>query len=179
LLSAALATLGVEKAKLEAAYKGAKKLQISFDKPHYRRANLLQVGRALIARDLPAHNSVFRRYFLEGKADAYLVTEVLVSSSITVEAFKDKESAVELNASAVAQLANAKVTTKSSHEQAGTVTYEGTQPVTFAFKAVPIIIENGMWTVEGIKAELTLSDRETPLAPEVKPLDPERLTILS
>jgi hypothetical protein len=179
LLSKVFAGHGWDAPKLENAYSKAHRLKIVFNSPTFRQANALQLGKYIIDGDLHIRSPVVQRYFFTGDCYAIVITEVLQSKSITLEAVDAKGSELSIDASLIEGLSNASLVAKADQSREGVVTYTGSAPVTFAFKAVAILIDGGSWTIDGIDPTLTLGPGGGGKSPIMHPpLDPDGLTDL-
>jgi hypothetical protein len=176
LLSGAFEELGVKSSKLRSEYEKAKFIKITFNQPRSLRANVAQLGKYLAAGDLDWRNPVVNQFLLLGGTEVIVVSEVLQSTSISVEAFADRTTVVDLNATAIEQLGTADLKIQADKQRRGVVSYAGKEPVTFAFKAFRLAIVDGLWTLEGIDPSAELSGKTTAPAKERGPLDPDGLT---
>jgi hypothetical protein len=162
--------------KVHTAYQNAHRLKILFNKPTFRRASVLQLGKYLNMGDLQVRSPVVQKYFFSGSADAIILTEVLQAMSITVEAEGTKGSELDLNVGLLEGMSNGSLSAKADQSRLGAVTYTGSIPVTFAFKAIRLLIQAGAWTVEGVDPDTDLGPTGT--FDELPPLDPDGLADL-
>lgn len=176
LLAAALRSFAWNAPKARMAYERAARLKIVFNQPTFRRANMLQLGGYLNDADLHVGSPIIEAFFFSGSADAIVLTEVLQATSITVEAEDRQGGEVDLDVGLLERLSNGALNTKADKSRLGVVTYTGATPVTFAFKAIRLLIEDGTWTVDGIKPGTDLGPKGT--FHELPPLDPDGLTDL-
>ena len=163
--------------KVKTAYEGAKRLQIAFEQVTFRRANVLQLGKYLNKADLPLSNAIIQQYFFSGSAYAIVLTEVLRAGSIRIDAQSSMKGEVSIDVDALEALSNAKLTATANRAIQGSVTYKGSEPVTFAFKAIRLMLDKGMWTVEGVDPDVDLGSSGT-VPVLIDPLDPDGLTDL-
>ena len=98
-----------------------------------------------------------RRYFDDEDTAAFIITEVLKSSSITVTASNDQGTAVNVDVPAIQQTVGAKVSVNAAANSNGAVTYAGTEQLTFGFKCFGIAYVNGQWQIYSAKPSAALA----------------------
>ena len=109
------------------------------------------MGEFLSAGDLATTNPFVARYFDEDGTEAYIITEVLTSRSITVAATDDEGHSLSLDVPAIANAVGAKVTVATGSQQSRHLTYTGQVAVTFGFKTFGIAHVGGTWRIHGVK----------------------------
>lgn len=126
----------------------------------------LQVGAFLKAGDLDVANP-FLAAFLGGddQSDFFVITEVLRSQGLTVTAANSNAKELAADVQAMGNLANGTISASATEESQKSIMFEGTQPLTFAFKAFEIAFVDGAWTVLGVASNaefLSAEAREEP-----------------
>jgi hypothetical protein len=151
ILSNILGGMGAAIPQLDFAYKDVKKVQFTFTNVKVIAVDPFEVGRYLSSGDLDSHNPFVTHYFDDEDTDAFVITEVLKSNSITVAAQRDNGIEVGVDVPAIQQAVGVKVGVKTAGASTTQVTYEGAELLTFGFKVFSIEYENGRWAIRGIK----------------------------
>lgn len=146
MLSNVLAAIGAKMPNLDFAYSQASTLQFTFESVTTRGVDAFAVGEYLGAGDLRGPSPVFDRYFLEEDTEAFVITEVLESTSISVTAKDDSKSGIKVDMPAIQNVVGAAVTIDMKAGSGSDLTFSGTEPVTFGFKAFQIAFA-GRWRV--------------------------------
>jgi len=142
---------GATAPSVNAQYSNAKSLQFSFKDVTSIGIDPFLIGNFLTKGDLASANPVVKRVF-GGQKDvsALVITEVLQSKSIGVTAKKDSSTSVSVDVPAIQAILGAKVGVTATSAQNTEITYEGTQLLTFGFKAYGIGMANGEWQFYGV-----------------------------
>jgi len=154
-LANTLKAFGATTPSLDVQFSKARKVSFTFTNVTSTAVAPLVAGNYLASGDLNSNNPVIRRYFLDeddSDGQAYLIYDVLKSSSITVSASDDKGVGVKLDVPAIQGLVGAKVGVNTANSSNSTLTFNGPAPVTFGFKVMEINFTNGRWSVEGAEA---------------------------
>jgi hypothetical protein len=151
-LENALRAFGASVPSLNFAYNRAKKVQFTFTSVTSMVVAPLEAGNYLANGDLNTNNPFVSRFFLEDDPQAYLIFDVLKTSSLTVTATDSKGAEVKVDVPQIQSVVGADVGVKTSGGSESTITYSGTTPVTFGFRAFAINFVNGRWTLEGAQA---------------------------
>jgi hypothetical protein len=151
LLNGVLAAVGAKLPQLDFAYANASTLQFTFGDVATLGVDPLMVGEFLGAGDLKGPNPVFDRYFHDEEARAFVLTEVLLAKSISVSAKNEHSGEVKVDIPAIQQAVGGDVQVGAKAGSGSDLTYAGTQPVTFGFKAFEIAF-NGRWRMVGAAA---------------------------
>jgi hypothetical protein len=157
LLSSTLGALGAARPEVSAAYSRATKISFTFTDVKAFVCDPLQVGEYLVDGDLATSNPVVRRYFDDEDTAAFIITEVLKSSAITVTASNDQGTAVTVDVPAIQQTVGAKVSVNAAANSSGAVTYAGAELLTFGFKCFGIAYVNGQWQMYSAKPSAALA----------------------
>ena len=152
LLSDVLGAMGAEIPQLGFAYSRARTLQFTFADVSTRSVSPFALGDFLADGDLKTNNPFVTRYFEDEDTDAYVIFEVLQSSSLVVSGKDSKKSAISVDLPAIKQQVGADIDVESASEKSDTVTYTGKVPLTFGFKAFNIEFIDGQWQVEALGA---------------------------
>lgn len=148
ILSSVLQGMGVPAPKLETAYSRARSVQFTFVNVHVSSVAPLEVGKYLSSGDLDGSNP-FVTYFRDHDKEAYVITEVLKSNSITVTAKDEHGVSVGVDMPNLQNVLGAKVSVSTAGSTASDLTFQGTQELAFAFKVFGIGYANGNWQVHG------------------------------
>jgi len=151
ILSAALGAMGAAVPDVSFGYSKAKKVSFTFTDVQVYLVDPLVVGNYLAAGDLSSGNPFVRRYFEDDDTSAFILTEVLKSKSITVTALDDSNSEVAVDFPAIQQVVGAKVAVTSKSATNTTLTYAGTDELSFGFRCFGIAYVDGAWRVHGTK----------------------------
>ncbi len=143
-----LAAFGASIPSLDLAYKQARTVQFSYTGVELTVISPLDAGNYLAGGELRTDNPVVRTYFQNPDCQAFLVTSVLKSGSITVTAQDEHGVGVGVDVPAISGLVGAKVGVKAHDASNSTVTFVGPEPVTFGFAAQRIMYVNGMWSLQ-------------------------------
>ena len=144
--------MGAEIPQLGFAYSRARTLQFTFADVSTRSVSPFALGDFLADGDLKTNNPFVTRYFEDEDTDAYVIFEVLQSSSLVVSGKDSKKSAISVDLPAIKQQVGADIDVESASEKSDTVTYTGKVPLTFGFKAFNIEFIDGQWQVEALGA---------------------------
>lgn len=147
ILSAALGAMGAAVPEVSVAYAKARKVMFTFTDVKTFSAEPLEVGQYLAAGDLATSNPFVRRYFDDEETSAFIITEVLKSQSITVTATNDRGVEVGVDLPAIQQAVGVKVGVTSTSASNATLTYSGSELLTFGFKCFGIAFADGEWNV--------------------------------
>jgi hypothetical protein len=150
-LANALAAFGASMPSLDMAYHQARKVQFAFTNVTSTVVAPFEAGNYLASGTLKTDNPVVKHYFVEPEAEAYLIVDVLKSDSITVTATDERGAEVSVDVPAIQGVVGAKVAVKPSSAANSTITYTGTQPVTFGFVVQEIQRENDVWKLKGVQ----------------------------
>jgi len=166
-----LPALGIDAASARVTYKHASSLRFRFGKPKVLKVDPLIVGQYLRAGDIDLDNPL-AKYFMNEVYHAYVITEVLQSKAITVTAEDNLGEGIDVGVPQLGGAAKVEAGAETSTSTKGTLTYTGTQDLTFGYKAFQIAIVNGQWDLERVDAveanALLSADKERKtLAPEV------------
>ncbi len=153
MLGNVLAAFGASTPSLDLAYKKARTLQFTFGNVNSTTVQPLQAGNYLAGGVLNTGNPVVRHYMLEDEADAFLIFDVLKSNEISVVATDEHGVGVTVDAGVIQGMVGAKVGVKAAGSSTTKLTYTGTVPVTFAFRAFEISFNQGAWQLQGTKSD--------------------------
>ena len=153
ILANALTAFGAAVPSLDVAYQRARSVTFAFTNVTSVGVPLLDAGNYLANGTLNTESPVVQHYFRNPDAQAYLITEVLKSDTITVTAQDDSGEGIDLDIPAIQSIVGAKVGVKFDQSRKGTVQYSGKEAVTFGFIANDIEFDGNKWAVHGIKAD--------------------------
>jgi hypothetical protein len=183
-LSNVLGAMGALVPQLSFAYRNARKVEFSFTDVKVAGVDPLALGNHLAAGTLSSNNPFVRRYFEDDDTDAFIITEVLKSNSITAKAQTDDSAGVTVDLPAIQAAVGAKVAVTQNSSQTTELTYTGDQLLTFGHKVFQIEFSRGSWSIRGQKpssdvAFLTpgMMEDDTQLADE-EPIVFERMSVI-
>jgi hypothetical protein len=150
-LSNVLGAMGAVLPQLNFAYKSARKVEFSFTDVRVAKVDPLALGNHLAAGNLSSNNPFVRRYFEDEDTDAFIITEVLKSQSITAKAQTDTDVGVAVDVPAIQAAVGAKIGVSQTTSQSTELTYTGPELLTFGHKVFKVEFNNGSWSVRGQK----------------------------
>jgi hypothetical protein len=148
LLASTLALFGASSPSIDLSHTSAQAMQFSYSGVTSTAVDLGILGGYLPKGKLDADNITVQQYFGKPDASAYLIYEVLRSSSITITATDSNSNAVALNVPEIQGLVGAKVSVKPSNAANTALTFASTDgtAVTFGFKAVKLLLASDLAT---------------------------------
>ena len=155
-LNGVLKPIGAKLPELSFAYKQADTLQFTFGDVTARSAIPLEVGNFLSEGDINDANPFVQRYFVDEDTDAFIVTEVLQSSEITVSAKDRRGGTVKVDIPSIETILGGNVSIVARDAAGTEVTYKGKDAVTFGFKVFAIAFD-GRWQIAGAEPSAELS----------------------
>jgi hypothetical protein len=150
-LANALSAFGATTPSVDFAYQAAKKVQFTLTNVWSVGIAAFEVGEYLSNGDLKLSNPIVSRFFEDENSTAYIITEVLMSDSVSITATDSSSMEVAVDVPAISNVVGANVKVGTSNEGSKTVTYKGPEMVTFGFKAFEIAYVDGKWGIIGIK----------------------------
>ena len=123
MLANALAAFGATTPSLEFAYHKADKVQFTLTNVSAVGIDPFEVGEFLATGDLNLKNPVAAEYFDRDDSSAYIITEVLISDSITVAATDSRNVAVTVDVPAISNVIGTKVGVKPASDGSSSLTY--------------------------------------------------------
>lgn len=152
MLGNVLAAFGASTPSLDLGYKNARSLQFTYGQVTTTSVRPLQAGNYLAAGTLNSANPLVKHYMLEDESEAYLIFDVLKSNEISVIAADEHGAEVKVDLGVIQGLVGAKVGLAAAGSGGNKLTYTGTAPVTFAFRAFEISFDQGVWQLQGAGA---------------------------
>jgi len=152
ILATILTGMGAATPKLDFAYKRARGIRFQFTGVKVVSIDPLVIGEYLSQGDLDQGNP-FARYFRGEEAEAFVISEVLKSGSIVVEAAAESATNLRLDLTAIQNAVGSGVGVTpvgSSTQKAEYTTADG-RLLTFGFKLYCITFADGHWAVHGIE----------------------------
>jgi len=162
ILGNALAAFGASVPSLDVAYKRARKIQFSYSNVTSTVVSPLEAGNYLTGGTLNTENPVVKHYFTEPDSQAFLILDALKSDSITVIATDEQGTEVGVDVPAIQGVVGASVKVSPSGASNSTITFTGTEPVTFGFIVDEINFEAGKWSLSGAAPSGALAFATTP-----------------
>jgi hypothetical protein len=148
ILASILQGMGVDAPKVTAEYNQAKSIQFTFTEVQVARVPPLEVGNYLAQGDLVQQNP-FASYFQDHDKEAYVITEVLKSQSITVTAKGSAGNSLAVNLPNIQKVLGVSASITASNSDNATLTFKGQKVLTFGFKVFGIAYANGSWQIHG------------------------------
>src|SRR5262245_5140480 len=124
LLANALAAFGATTPSVDFAYKQARKVQFTLANVKSVAIEPFTVGEYLATGDLNLNNPFVARYFEDDDTNAYIITEVLKSDTVTITATDSSDTGVKLDVPAISGVVGANVKVSSGGESTGTLSYK-------------------------------------------------------
>jgi len=152
ILANALAAFGASVPSLDVAYHRARSVEFSFSDVTSTVVPPLDAGNYLAVGALNNANPVVEHYFNGDEAEAYLIIDVLKSTSITVTATDEHGVEVGVDVPAIQGVVGVNVKVAPSSASNSTIKYSGTTPVTFGFIVMGIQRDGDKWRLEGAQA---------------------------
>ena len=148
-LANTLAAFGASVPSLNTAYKSAHSVQFAYTNVTSTSVAPFDAGNYLAQGTLRTDNPVVKNYFLNEKAKAFLIVEVLKSDSITVTATDSHGVSVGVDLPALESMVKAKIGVNPSDSSNSSITFTGPAPVTFGFVVQQIIRQGDSWLLHG------------------------------
>jgi|HubBroStandDraft_2_1064218.scaffolds.fasta_scaffold00415_14 hypothetical protein len=148
ILASILQGMGIDAPKVTAEYNQAKSIQFTFTDVQVSRVPPLEVGSYLAQGDLDQQNP-FASYFQDHNKEAYVITEVLKSQSITVTAKGSSGTTLAVNLPNIQKVVGVNASIAASASDNASLTYKGQKLLTFGFKVFGIAYANGSWQIHG------------------------------
>lgn len=152
ILANALAAFGATVPSVDFAFQKASKIQFSYTGVTSTAVAPLEAGNYLTNGKLNSDNPVVRHYFTGQESQAFLIVDVLKSDSITVTATDSHGVEVGVDVPAIQGVVGANVKVSPSSASNSTITFTGTQPVTFGFIVNEIEFDGTRWSLTGTEA---------------------------
>jgi hypothetical protein len=150
-LSDVLGAMGAAIPKLDFAFKNSKKVEFSFANVQAVSVDPFVLGSFMTQGTLADTNPFVTRYFFEEDTDAFVITEVLKSNSITVKSVSNNNTGASLDLPAIQQAVGIKVGVSSGNTSNTTLTFTGEPMLTFGYRIFRIEFLNGKWVIRGQK----------------------------
>jgi hypothetical protein len=140
-----LAGFGVSSPKLETAFNRARTLAFKYDAPKQWGIEPFNIGDYLRDGDLVQGNRVLDKHIRDSRF--YLVTELLLSNSLTVIAEAKTSADAAVDAGVLEDAIEAKMEVAVEQGQHASITFRGKNDVAFGFKAFELTFSDGDWTI--------------------------------
>jgi len=155
-LSNVLGAIGATLPQLNFASQNPKMVQFSFTNVQVVGVDPLALGNHLASVSLSRNNPFVTRYF-DDDTDAFVITEVLKSSSITATAQASDSTGVEVDIPSIQATVGANVSVTQTTEETTALTYTGQQLLTFGHKIFRIEFINGRWAIKGERPSVNVA----------------------
>src|SRR5262249_9766038 len=156
LLSGMLKAIGAAVPEISFAYSKARTLQFTFGNVTTRAVVPLAVGEFLSEGDIHSSNPFVDHYFNDDNTDAFVITEILESSEITVSAKDNRGGQISADIPAIKDVVGANVSVSAKTAASNEITYKGAESVAFGFKVFAIAFD-GRWRITGVAANSGLA----------------------
>ncbi len=167
ILSNILKGMGAAVPQLKFAYRRARKVEFSFSNVRTSAVDPFEAGKFLTSGDLDTDNPFVSRYFEDEGTEAFIITEVLESDTITVTALDEKERGIEVDVPAIEGVVGANVSVGTGGASNTAISYQGAAFLAFGFKTFGIAFVDGDWEVEGVPASGNIAFDPEALKPAV------------
>jgi hypothetical protein len=148
-LTSILTGMGAATPDLGWAFRTVRRIQFVFADVHAFAVEPLALGQYLQAGDVNLANPVAARYFTGQETEAYVITEVLKSRSIAVNALDASGRTASLNTAVMSQALGPTIEVGTKSGGQVLFTYRGASALTFGFKAFQVGYEDGRWVARG------------------------------
>jgi hypothetical protein len=150
-LSNALAAFGATVPSLDFAYKRARSVQFSYTDVTLTSVSPFAAGDYLSEGTLHTQSPVVAHYFQDPESQAFLITSVLKSTSITVSASDEHGVGVTVDVPAIQELLGANVSVSTAATGTNDLTFKGITPITFGFSVNEIEYDGTRWSIHGVE----------------------------
>jgi len=106
------------------------------------------IGDFLSKGELNTKNPFVRRYFTGEEARTFVISDVLLSKSITITAQRGSDGKASIDAKALQDIVSAESSLKIASSTEEGITFNGSTGIAFGFKAFEIGFMNGLWNVD-------------------------------
>ncbi len=145
-----LSAVGIDAPKLRATLDSVDSIAFDFEGSSVWSLDLLDLGRFLSSGTIDNSNTVTQHFVSKHGAIAYIITDLLVSSMLSV-AFSKKDSRdLSLDISALKDAVSVDVTVKSASKSSTTVWFEGDMELAFGFRALKTQLDGGRLLATGM-----------------------------
>jgi hypothetical protein len=145
ILNDLLAGFGVSSPKVKSAFSRTRTLTFRYDQPKQWGIEPFEIGDYLTHGDLNQDNPVLDKHLRDSRL--YLITEVLLSNSLTVVAEAKTSGDMAVDAGVLKDAVQAKLEVNVEQGENVSITFEGKQDVAFGFKAFELSFSDGKWTI--------------------------------
>jgi hypothetical protein len=156
LLGGILHAMGADLPSLSVAYRRASLLQFEFENVTSRTISALAVGEFISAGDMNAKNP-FHTFFTDKDKSAWVTTEVLESDRLSVVSLDRNGNEIGADVPALNDAVSGNLQITSASNAATKVRYQGSVPLAFAFRAVRMHRDEGVWAGSAGSAAMNLS----------------------
>lgn len=147
ILEGVLGAMGAAVPQVGLAYSRARTIRFEFKEATVRKINLLMLGNYLSSGDLNSQSPIVRHYMLNEEAQAFVISDVLLSASLRVTALDEKESDAKVDVSAIQGAVSTSIDVKAMAGTEGDLVYHGKMPLAFGYKAHEIVVNGKSWDV--------------------------------
>jgi hypothetical protein len=165
LLGGFLSALGAN-ASVSAQYSQAKSVQFRFRDVLKNTVLPLDVGNFLRDGEVDEGNPILKQYVL-GNGDLFVITETLKTKDLLVSAEDKSGAAVDVQLPAIQSAVGASVTVGSDTSQQHVITYAGSAPLVFGFKAYRVGVFGGQISLVQTGPDVVALDADT--QPAIRP----------
>jgi hypothetical protein len=145
ILNDLLAGFGVSAPKVKTAFGQTRTLTFKYDQPKQWGIAPFEIGSYLAAGDLAEGNPVLDKHLRDSRL--YLITEILLSNSLTVVAEAKTSSNTAVDGNMLKDAVQAKLDVSVEEGEQSSITFAGKHDVAFGFKAFELSFSDGKWTI--------------------------------
>lgn len=144
-----LGTFKLDAPRLAAVTSSAKKFEFGFGNPEIWSIDLFDLGSFIANGKLPENNPVIKRY-TKDEAILHVITDVLLSSSLSIQLSTDTEKSLQLDLESLQKVVNMDVNLDIKNNYTSSLLFKGDRKLAFGFRALQISYSNEEWVVKGM-----------------------------
>ncbi|QMW01493.1 gasdermin [Spirosoma foliorum] len=151
--------MGFAVPELNLAFSNVKKMTIKFNNVTVSTIAPFEIGAYLKSTDsskLDVDNP-FVKYFLDDECPIYIISEIIKSNSITIDAYLDSKTSGSLDIGILQNAIKSSPKVSFEKESDSSITYEGNEQLVFGFKCYQIGYFESGWGIEGMGDGVFLS----------------------
>jgi len=144
ILSNIIGAMGGGKIGLDSQYNNARTIAFEFQEVLTDSVEIAALDQYLSDADINPYSTHMRK-LLESD-DIYIITSVIKSTTLNVEAAAKDKTAIHVDVPAIQQIVGANIKIEANASQSSKVSFSGKIPLVFGFKAVKLSYDDGKYT---------------------------------
>lgn len=144
-----LAALHLDAPKFRASMEPVDEVDFGFVDPFIASLELADLGNYLARGSLDDASPVVARFVTVKAPPVHVITDLLTTSSLSVEVSTGRAAGLELDLKRLAEAVDANLSVEASSQAFARLTFRGAQELAFGFRALRIRYEDGAWQVPG------------------------------